>query len=462
MPGHQDKSKKGEIALPLPYRRGSSYQVQMCCLPARSVASTAALNIGTGLRPFSREQLIRQAVLLTFCDPLREECYRLQNLSEKEWQKLLNWLDISGLALYFLDRVTELHLCDMLPTSVLARLQQNLRDNVERTRGMIAESIAIQQGFQKSGLCYATLKGFSFCPSSVPRPELRHQFDLDFLVSEQSASQARQILEHRGYRLYAISGRSWEFKINETPGVSVKDLYRDLPGHSVELHVEANTAGRSSLLERLEKREFHGIDMPVLSPVDLFLGQGLHVYKHINSEFSRTAHLLEFRRHVIVRGEDHAFWGELQSIAGENPRASLGLGVVTSLITRVMGDFAPAALTHWTVDRLPRSARYWVELYGRRAVFQNFPGSKLYLLLQSELESFGALAKRPLRQALLPSRLPPAVIRASADETVPVRIRRYRMQFSFVLSRLRFHIVEGLRYTLESYRWRQSLNRFPQ
>jgi hypothetical protein len=450
------------MALPLLYRRGSSAEAQICCLPARSLASTAALNTGAELSPFSREQLIREAVLLTFCDPLPEQCYLLLSLSEKEWQKLLNWLDISGLALYFLDRMTELHLCDMLPPGVLVRLQQNLRDNIERTRGMIAESITIQQEFQKTGLCYATLKGFSFCPSSVPRPELRHQFDLDFLVAEQSASQARQILERSGYRLYAISGRSWEFKINETLGVSVKDLYKDLPGRSVELHVEANAPGRSSLLERLEKREFHGIHMPVLSPVDLFLGQGLHVYKHIYSEFSRTAHLLEFRRHVVARREDDAFWGQLQSVARENPRASLGLGVVTLLITRAMGDFAPAALTHWTVDRLPRSARLWVELYGRRAVFQNFPGSKLYLLLQRELESAGVLAKRSLRQALLPSRLPPAVIRASADETVPVRIRRYRMQLDFVISRLRFHIVEGLRYTLESYRWRQSMNRVTQ
>jgi hypothetical protein len=406
--------------------------------------------------------LTREAALLTFCDPLPEQCYRLQNLSEKEWKKLLNWLDISGLTLYFLDRIMELHLCNMLPPGVLARLQQNLRDNIERTRGMIAESIAIQQEFQETCLCYATLKGFSFCPSSVPRPELRHQFDLDFLVAEKSASQARQILERRGYRPYAISGRSWEFKINETPRVSMKDLYKDLPGRSVELHVEANIPGRSSLLERLEKREFYGIHMPVLSPVDLFLGQGLHVYKHVYSEFSRTAHLLEFRRHVMVRREDDAFWDELQSTARENPRASLGLGVVTLLITRVMGDFAPDAFTHWTVGRLPRSARLWVELYGHRAVFQNFPGSKLYLLLQRELESVGVLAKRSLWQALLPSRLPPAVIRASADETLPVRIRRYRMQLDFILSRLRFHIVEGLRYTLESYRWRQYMNRFTQ
>jgi hypothetical protein len=199
--------------------------------------------------------------------------------------------------------------------------------------------------------------------------------------------------------------------------------------------------------------------MPVLSPIDLFLGQGLHAYKHVCSEFSRVAHLLEFRRHVLVRRDDHAFWSELRSAAEGNPRAGLGLGVVTLLITRVMGDFAPEALTDWTLECLPRSARLWVERYGRRAVFGSIPGSKLYLLLQKELETAGVPAKRSLRQILLPVRLPPPVIRAFPNETLTVRLSRYRMQLNFILLRLRFHIVEGLRYAWESHRWQRQINR---
>jgi hypothetical protein len=417
------------------------------------------LNTNLASNFLSREQLLREAVLLTFCDPLPEQCGRLEDLSESQWQKLLHWLDIGGLALYFLDRMAELQLCDMLPPGVLARLQGNLHDNIGRTRGMAAESVAIQQEFQGAGLLYAMLKGFSLCPESVPKAELRHQFDLDFLVAEESAREAQQILEHRGYRLYAISGRSWEFKINERPVASLNDLYKDSPGRAVELHIEASVPGHPGLLDRIEKRDFHGIRMPVLSPVDLFLGQGLHVYKHVYSEFARAAHLLEFRRHVLLRRDDDTFWDGLRSIAEENPRAVLGLGVVTQLITHVMGDFAPEALTSWTVHHLPRPARLWIDLYGRRVVFDHFPGSKLYLLLQNELESAGVPVKRSLGQALLPRRLPPAVIRASARETLPARIGRYRLQLSFMLSRLRFHIVEGVRYTWESYRWRQKIDR---
>jgi hypothetical protein len=407
----------------------------------------------------NEEYLIREAVLLAFCDPPPGRCMRLHSLSGREWQKLLSWLDISGLALYFLDRMMQLQWCDVIPRRVLARLQENLRDNMERTSGMIAESVAIQQEFQQSRLVYAVLKGFSLFPDSVPKLELRHQFDLDFLVAEKSVLEARKILERQGYRLYAISGRSWEFKKNETPGVPVKDLYKNLPGRSVELHVEAEVPGRPPLLERADRRDFQGITMPVLSPVDLLLGQGMHAYKHICSEFSRTAHLLEFRRHVLLRRDDESFWAELQARAEENPRACLGLGVVTLLITRVMGDFAPAALTGWTVKRLPLAVRLWVKLYGRRVAFGTFPGSKLYLILQRELESAGIQAKRSLRQSLLPRRLPPPVTRPSADETLGVRIRRYRMQLHFILLRLRFHLVEGLRYIWESYRWRQYMDR---
>ena len=425
----------------------------------RVQAITSRPKLNTVNKQLSKEQFQREAVLLSFCDPLADRCLQLQNLSTKEWRRLLDWLDISGLALYFFDHLAELQLCHLLPPVIVARLHQNLIDNTLRTSGMIAESVAIQQQFQKARLSYAALKGFSLSPCAVPRPELRHQFDLDFLVAEKSAPEARQILERRGYRLCAISGRSWEFKINEMPGVSLRDLYEDLPGRSVELHIEPDISDGSSMLERKEEREFYGIRMPVLSPVDLFLGQGLHVYKDICSEFLRTAHLLEFRRHVLVRRHDDAFWNKLRSVATENPRASLGLGVVTQVITHVMGNFAPEALTSWTVQRLPPPALLWIEIYGRSAVFKKFPGNKRYLILQRELEAAGVPAKRSLRRALLPLCLPPPVTRASANENLSLRIRRYHQQVKQIFLRLRFHIVEGIRYYWESRRWQQQLNR---
>lgn len=418
----------------------------------------STLQTSTSPKPLAKQLQAREAVLLIFCDPLPEQYARLWHLSDHQWQQLLYWLDTSALALYFLDRVLELQLNDLLPRAVMARLQQNLIDNTERLRGMVDESIEIQREFQNANLSYAILKGFTLWPHSVPKLQLRSQLDLDFLVAENSLSQARQILERRGYRLRVVSGRSWEFKTDQIPEASLKDLYKNVPHRCVELHVETNPSDGSSLLARTVKRSFHGICMPALSPGDLLLGQGLHLFKHVCSDFSRTAHLLEFRRHVLAHREDDAFWHELQCLAENNQRASLALGVITLLITHVMGDFAPTSLTGWTVDRLPDSARLWIELYGARSVFASFPGSKLYLLLQRELVPVGIPAKRTLRRALLPLRLPLPISPATANDAFPVRLRRYRVQMRFVCFRLRFHVVEGARYMWELLRWRQRMN----
>jgi hypothetical protein len=166
--------------------------------------------------------LHREAVLLAFCNPVPAACEKLWHLSGKEWQRLLHWLDISGLALYFLDRLTELELCEQLPAAVLSRLQQNLEDNTARTDAMVSESASLHREFQEAGLSYVTMKGFSLWPISVPRLELRSQLDLDFLIAVSSATQARVILEAKGYYLHAVSGRSWEFKTN--PGGDTRPL----------------------------------------------------------------------------------------------------------------------------------------------------------------------------------------------------------------------------------------------
>ncbi|QMV20003.1 hypothetical protein GOB94_15930 [Granulicella sp. 5B5] len=401
----------------------------------------------------------RQAVLLLFCDPMPTQCLMIADLSHAEWRRLLHWLDISGLALYFLERLRHLNLDCILPSFVLARLKQNQTDNTARTHGMIAESIRIQTAFQRENVVYAILKGISLCPVSVQRPELRHQFDLDFLVAAESADTAKAILFRQGYRLYAQSGRSLEFKRDERPAISMRDFYKDQPGHSVELHVEANGDAASSRLARAEIGMLAGMKVPVLSPVDLFVGQGLHVYKDVCSEFCRTSHLLEFRRHILARSSDVAFWRELEIAGSSDTRTWVGLGVATQFITKIMGQFAPEGLTRWTVDRLPASVQLWSTLYANRSAFANVPGTKFYLLLQRELEGLGLPGKRSITKALLPLRLPPPVTRAAAREPMTTRFNRYSLQSTFLASRFRFHVMEGMRYVRALRCWREHLRR---
>ena len=406
-------------------------------------------------RELSREQSIRLAVLSLFRDPVPEQCSLLIELSANEWERLMRWLDLSGLALYFLDRVVELKLCNLLPMAVFTRLHLNLIDNTERTRHMLLESTEIQREFKEAGISYAVLKGISLWPTAVPKPELRSQFDMDYLVAEPDMTGAREVLERSGYRLYAVSGRSWEFKKNERPGVSLRDIYKHFNSYGVELHADQRGGNTNSVLDRAEWRDVNGIEMPVLNPVDLFLGHGMHTFKHVCGEYARTSQFLEFWRHVLRYRGDAQFWNELRGVAGGNRRACLGLGLVLYLTSRVMGDFLPEALGEWTVDRLPHRLSLWVRTYGHRVMLGDHPGTKLYLILQRELERCGVDGKRSRRSSLLPAQLPPPVIRPFENEDSGTRIRRYVMQLRTILERARFHLVEGLRYAVEMRRWRR-------
>jgi hypothetical protein len=406
----------------------------------------------------SAAKRIRQALLLLFSDPIPKECLRLWLLTDRQWQQALQWLDRSGLALYFLDRIEQLDLTSFLPSGVLARLRQNLADNTARTTALMKDWTEIQRSFQSADLSYATVKGFSLGPPSVPAQKLRSQLDLDFLVAEASAPQARRILEDRGFRLRAISGRSWEFSANDSNPMTLRDVYRATPHRYVELHIEA-AAAASPLLERVDYRCFCGLAMPVLNPTDVFLGQGLHVYKHLRSQSTRTAHLLEFRRHVIARSSDLAFWRQLRTLAEADPYAPIALGVVTQLITCLMGDFAPLAFTSWTVNRLPSAARLWIDLYGHDSMLADSPGTKLHVFLEEALAPAGIAPKRSRRRTLFPTRTPHAIVHAASDERLVARIRRHWAQLRFTSLRARFHLVEGLRYLHESPRWRKALAR---
>ena len=417
------------------------FLLSLSSVPARSVLLTP-------------QQRLREAVLLAFCDPMPSQSFTLLQLSPRQWQSLLRWLDISGLALYLYDRLAQFDLLEWLPPAVEARLRQNLADNTQRTHRMLAECIEIQERFREEGFGYALLKGFSLVPCSLPRPELRSQLDLDFLIAADAIGGARRILEDRGYVLHAISGRSWEFKTTHPHAGSLRDLYKDHPARSIELHVEAGPGEAGTRIANAEWRDVCGFRMSVLAPVPLFLGQAAHLYKHVSTGFFRCSHLLELYRHIVTKSEDVAFWSEVRKTVTANEHLALPLGVTTLLLTRTMGSFAPEALMEYA-GGLPAPVRLWTETIGPRCVYSSWPGTKLHLLLQRELSANNSAKQTSLRRALVPRRLPPAIAHAPADETLFARMRRSYRQVSYIFFRLRYHTVAGVHYAWELARWKR-------
>ena len=129
--------------------------------------------------------------------------------------------------------------------------------------------------------------------------------------------------------------------------------------------------------------------------------------------------------------------------------------------TGIFGGEAPAQLEEWTSARLPAAVKLWADHYGREAVLADFPGTKLYLLLQEELKGNDDSWKHTKRNRLMPLRPAPRIVSVSSNDNVWKRMRNELFQLRFLLFRLRFHVVEGLHYLVEVSRWKRRLAALP-
>jgi len=416
----------------------------------------------TDTRMSNRTLRLKETVVASFCEPAREVAARLREFSASDWQKIQFWLDASGIALYLLDRLATLKLQHLLPEPVLMRLQENLRSNRDRTNALFEEAVAINHALQQKGIQFALLKGATLTPDSVPDSTLRTQWDLDFLVAEKDAADTLQVLRDFEYSLFAISGMTWELKAGTSGLPDIADIYKVRPYRSLEVHLlptqHDGTGNRQQdQLTRARMRTIRGETLCSLSPADLFMQQALHLFKHICGEYTRASWVLEYWRHVSARYSDKAFWREVKSLADDEPLADVAIGAVTLLTTHLFGEFAPFELTDWSMNRLPSAIRLWVETYGCRAVMSEFPGSKLYLLLRQQLHAQQKSNRGHLRGLIFPAHLPPKITHGKTNKGLLSRLMQYRAQANFIFVRLRFHVVEGLRYSVESPRWQRRL-----
>lgn len=393
----------------------------------------------------------------------REKAWALLSpFTAEDWTRTEYWLDTSGLALYFLDIVQTRRLSGAIDARLLEKLQRKLVENKMRLGAMFREWIDINRSFQKAGITYANLKGFTLFPHSCPDISLRHISDFDFLVDPSEANEARALLEERGYRLTGETARSLEFKTEGRVRTSLEGQYEADNRRSAELHIgvesltSQDASKRDDRLNRLSTWDCKAGRFPALEPADQLISQALHLLGHLRHEHTRVSWLLEYRHHIRTRRRDPSLWSAVQTRSEGQPEIAIALGLSTILTTELFGHFAPPELQLWTVDALPFKVQLWANLYGRRAMLSDVPGTKLYLLLEDALN-----VVQPRRTAastmrrLMPLRRPGRMVSIAPHASVRERLRRELIEMQFLFYRLRFHLKEGLRYFVEVHRWKR-------
>jgi hypothetical protein len=382
----------------------------------------------------------------------------LRSFMLRDWERSYYWLDASGVALYLLEAVKQQHLESLIPAAVLSRLEQNQADNEKRSAHLFEEFVKINGVFQDNGVRYVTVKGFGLTPDYCRDLSRRYQLDLDFLVSPTDKSKCRELIEQMGYRLKGVGDYVSEFQAGEDRPPTLDRLYKPRPERSVELHlaIPPITIFRTDeLIGRSESRSNGGYAFPVLASRDMFLAQAFHLLRHIRGEWTRLSWLLEFRHFVRSRHDDVSFWRDIREHA-QDSESSIAIGIVTLLAAELFGEFAPRELIEWTVGTLPTPVRMWINRYGRQAVLTEFPGTKLYLLLEQELAADTPARRHTRRRKLLPVHLP-GKIAAPTNRHRLSKVRGSFIEVRYRLFRLWFHVAAGVHYWLEARRWKHAL-----
>ena len=415
------------------------------------------------MRRAKRSRRLKEAVMAAFWEPAPSVRARLGEFSLRDWRKAMFWLDVSGLALYFFGRLGCLGLEECIPSSILNRLRQNLADNRDRTNALFKEAKNVSQSLGQHNIPFALLKGITLWPDSVPDIELRRQTDVDLVIRESDSASTHDILRDLGYELYAVSGRTREYRAGPFGTGKISDIYKVRKERALDLLLlaekAANGAPQQDRLTRIQFRTIRGSVLPVLSPPDIFVQQAEHLFKHMCSEHTRAFWVLEFWRHVLTRRNDAMFWNSVRSIAATELQAQTAIGAATMLASTIFGQFAPEELTSWSMDKLSPGVCLWIHLYGREILFADSPCSKLYLLLRQQLlleQQGNARAER--RRLIFPVHLPPRITCGESGERTLARLNRYRIQAMFVLQRIRFHVAEDCRFAVESLRWQRRIS----
>jgi len=383
----------------------------------------------------------------------------------RKGQRLLLWLDRSGLALSLCYQLQKRNAEEQVRPEWLRELRERCIRNGERTQDLATEARRIHSAFQSWGVTAATLKGFTLCPDFCDQPDFRHQVDFDYLVAATSVRRAADALRSCGYdspEINECGETCLRTRLQHVPTMR-DDLYEVQRQRQVDLHISIwedrawlPIEPPQDCLAHAVPQRVIGVEQLSLSLEDKFLTQILHVFRHGFRSWVRLSWILEIANCIERHRNDAALWDRVITRAGPAGLMRLSFAFVLGLTSELFETQVPEGLRVWSEEALTVPMRAWLNDFGVDWAMADWPGSLNNLLLAAEF-----IPERKLRRQYWRSRLLPKKYHASLgalDSAKPQQVLRWQVaRFTYLRHRATVYLGGLMALAMQQYRWKRAL-----
>jgi hypothetical protein len=386
------------------------------------------------------------------------------SFDEQAWDKTLNWLDLSGLALYLRQRLEKANCLSMVPPRVRQRLDRCEAENIRRAAAMAEELKVLNEMFTGAGIEHVVLKGIAMVPDYCPHPAMRTQYDHDLMIRADAAERTEAVLRAAGYKRKNSPSEHPIVYCRPEPNVrfaaNFMGLYSPRLGRSIELHVSLWESSEDrieidltkDLFARAVRRRWQDFEYLSLNDEDALVFQVLHAFRHVLRNWCRLSVFLEIAYFLNQRSSDSLFWKRFTTRIGNLRWVPEATVVVFGLAELLFGASIPEKIKVQFSSVSFAALALWVERYGRSSALANFRNDKYSLFLHREFVEDPAAWAGIRRQRLFPTNRPhrPPVVVFQRGFS---RWGKLRIEAFHALRRLKFHAISAFGYAWEYPKW---------
>jgi Uncharacterised nucleotidyltransferase len=375
----------------------------------------------------------------------------LQQLSDAEWEKLLDYSDIARFTL-----VLRQNHRDRLPEWVKARVDRNLADNIERVTRTQWAYVEASEALRAVGARHLVLKGFAQWPYFLADVRLRLQADLDLYCPPDSIYPARDALFSIGYKfgrfpevatcdhlplLIRPGPRTWRGNPYDPEITPAIELHHQFWGRS---YTRFGPRVLDAFWTRRCTRRIGLIQFDALDPLDAFAYASLHALRHLIYGGLSAIHIYEIGFFLQSSEANERLW---TTWLHQHDKTIRRLTTVPAfLAAQWFGCRLPGAVEE-EIGRLPTVVPRWLRTFGDSTLVDPFRFNKQALwlhlgLIESVRERFSILSRR-----LFPLWAPPLNSRWVQERdgepwgTQPrPRFQKYTSYFNWFVTRVIRHL----------------------